>query len=115
MSKTLPSPLTLLPSELELNQWLNPSPDVTPEQNLILDVRGLDSAFEETKPMPSQLVSLRPRRGPTKARGLRVSDKKDLTCADLLVVADLLISNDATSYFLNNCYFIYKDCMPIST
>jgi len=34
MSGTLPSSLLLLPFELKQNQWLNPSPDEAPEQDL---------------------------------------------------------------------------------
>ena len=43
-----------------------------------------------------------------------MSDKKNLTRAEILVVADLLISKDAISYFLNNCHLIYKGQMPFS-
>jgi hypothetical protein len=41
--------------------------------------------------------------------GLRVSDKKDLTLAEILMVASLLINKDSISYCLENCHLIYKD------
>lgn len=49
------------------------------------------------------------------AGGLRVSDRKNLTPAEILVVADLLVSNDSISYFLPNRQLIYKTWIPFST
>jgi hypothetical protein len=49
-----------------------------------------------------------------KARGLRVTDKKNLTPADIPVVADLLISLDAISYFLYHCRSIYEKLVTFS-
>jgi len=114
MSGVLPS-LTLPSSKPEQNQWLNPSPDIAPEQDLLLELGGRDIIFEETKPMPPQpTLSLRRRNYPTKATRLRVSDKKDLTHAKIPIVADLLISKDAISYFLENCHLIYEGWLPFS-
>jgi hypothetical protein len=98
---------------MQQNQWLNRSPAIVPEQDLMLKVEGQDSVFEETEPMlPQSTLSPRRRKGPTKARGLRVSNKKDLTRAEILVVADLLISKAAISYFLDNCHLIYEGWIP---
>jgi len=43
-----------------------------------------------------------------------VSDKKNLTHAEILVVTDLLISKDAIFYFLDNCRLIYERLMRSS-
>ncbi|KAI9769849.1 MAG: hypothetical protein M1840_003843 [Geoglossum simile] len=112
MSGTPPSTLTLPPSESEHNQWLNaPSIDMAPEQDLTLEAERRDSLSEETKPIPLQ-PTLYPRS--RKAGGLRVSDKNDLTPANVLVVARLLINKDSISYFLDNCHLIYEGWMPFS-
>ncbi|KAI9777127.1 MAG: hypothetical protein M1839_009083 [Geoglossum umbratile] len=85
--------------------------DMAPEQNLTLEAEGRDSFFEEMELLPLQpTLYLRSR----KAGGLRVSDKKDLTPANILVVAHLLINKDSISYFLDNCCLIYEGWVPFS-
>jgi hypothetical protein len=46
--------------------------------------------------------------------GLRVSDKKDLTRVEILMVVSLLIYNDSIYYFLQNCHLICKDSVPFA-
>jgi hypothetical protein len=114
LSATPPSPLTLPPSASEQNQWLNLRPDTGPEQDLVLEAERRDS-IKETKPIiPPPMSPPRRRKDSRKARGLRVSNKQNLTPAEIPVVADLLVSNDAISYFLHNRQLIYESWMPFS-
>ena len=115
LSATPTSPLTLPLSASEQNQWLNLSPDTGAEQCLVLEAERRDGIIdvEETKPIsPPPISPPRRRTCSRKARGLRVSDRKNLTPAEIPVVVDLLVSNDAISYFLHNCHLIYKSWMP---
>lgn len=117
LSATPPSPLTLPPSASEHNQWLNLSPDTGPEQVLVLEAERRDGIVdvEETKSIPPPPISpLRRRKYSRKARGLRVNNKQNLTPAEIPVVAHLLVSNDAISYFLHNRHLIYESWMPFS-
>ena len=115
LSATPPFPLTLPPSASEQKQWLNFSPDIGLEQVPVLEAERRDGivGVEETKPIPTPAKSPpRRRQCARKSRGLRVSSKKNLTPAEIPVVADLLVSNDAISYFLHNRHLIYKSWMP---
>jgi hypothetical protein len=117
LSATPSSRLTLPPSASEQNQWLNLRPDTGPEQDLVLEAERRDSIVDikETKPIiPPPMSPPRRRKYSRKARGLRVSNKQNLTPAEIPVVADLLVSNDAISYFLHNRHLIYESWMPFS-
>ena len=49
-----------------------------------------------------------------KAKGLRVSKKKNLTPTKIPIVANLLVSNHTISYFLHNRHLIYESLIPFS-
>lgn len=116
-SATPPSPLTLPLSASDQIQWLNLSPDTGAEQGLVLEAERRDSIVdvEKTKLIPPPPMSPPERRKCSRnAGGLRASNKKNLTPAEIPVVADLLVSNDAISYFLDNRHLIYESWMPFS-
>ena len=49
------------------------------------------------------------RKGSRATQGLRVSDKRNLTCTQRPIVANLLNNPDAVSYFLCYCHAIYRN------
>lgn len=71
---------------------------------------------KEMEPIAWLPISSAPRRKSSrKSLGLRLSDKRNLTPAAIPVVAELLVSPDAISYFLSQCRSIYESWMPSST
>ena len=87
-------------------------PDRLREPDTLFGVERRSGAVEETEPVPLIPTSpLRRRKCSKKARGLRVSDKNNLTLPEINVVAHLLISQDAISYFLCHCHSIYEGWM----
>ena len=113
---TPPSTVVLLPADADQIQLRNSlGQDKALEQSITPTVEAQDSLFEETKPLPPQ-PTLAPgsRKHSANAGGLRVSDKKDLTPAQIPVVANLLVSKDSLSYFLENCHLLYGGWMPFA-
>jgi hypothetical protein len=105
-----PSPTTSTPaSDSGHNEWQEAADNEAP----IPQVEGQDILEENTTP-PLKPAPASQSGRPTRVRGLRVSDKKDLIPAQVTVVAGLLISKDSISYFRNNCRLIYKGWMSFS-
>jgi hypothetical protein len=68
-----------------------------------------DSLFEDTKLISPQPTSgLYNREQSTKAGRLSVSDKKDLTPAQITVVVNLLVNKDSLLYLHENCHMIFQ-------
>ncbi len=108
---TPPSSPILPPAELEQNRLVASYSDRVPDRDLL----PAEQRISPVKPR-SLPLRLRPRRRKrsSKAKGLRVSDKKNLGPADIPTVADLLISPETISYFLFHCRSIYEKWMPDS-
>lgn len=99
-----PPPTTsILISDSGHNKWQDPANDEAPTPQ----VEGRNSLEGNTTLPLKQALASQSRR-PTKVRGLRVSNKKDLIPAQVKVVAGLLISKDSISYFRDNYRLIYK-------
>jgi hypothetical protein len=114
LSDKPPFPLTLSPSELEQNRWRHSDLEGISEQDPLLQAKQQECLTEETKRMTSPTSPPQRRKPFKKARGLRLSDKKNLAPTDIPMVADLLINPDAISYFLCHCSLIYEKLMPFS-
>ena len=99
-----PPSVRLLPVDAHQSQLPNlPALDTASEQSVTLGVEAREISFEGTEPNPPRNTAM--------ARGLRVSDKRDLTPPQILVVTSLLIRKDSISYFLDNCHLLYKGWM----
>ena len=91
------------------NEWQDAANNKAPTPQ----VEGRDGLEENTTlPLKPALASRSGRA--TKVGGLRVSNKKDLIPAQVIVVAGLLISKDSISYFRDNCRLIYEGWMSFS-
>jgi hypothetical protein len=96
----------------ELTQILPLSPSEFPER----DLSGGEQRKcfdEEIEPMASLPISSAPRRRNSRAApGLRLSDKRNLPCAAIPAVADLLVMPNAISCFLSHCRLVYESWLP---
>ena len=95
------------------NEWEDTANNEVTEKPSPPQVAGQDR-LEENINLPLEPAPDSRSRRPTKAAGLRVSDKKDLMPAQVTVVARLLISKDSISYFRDNCRLIYEGWMTFT-
>jgi hypothetical protein len=115
LSSTPLPPLTFPPSASEPNPFLPSSPSPSSERDLA-GGKQRNCSDEEIEPMASRPISsARCRKSSRKTPGVRLSDKRNLTPDAIPVVADLLVSTDAISYFLSHCRSIYESWMPSFT
>lgn len=110
-----PYALTIPPSEIEENQWQPIGGAKDREQNTPLKAKEHD-IVDVTQPVLLPQMPL-PRRhnSATLTRGLRLSEKRNLVPTEIPMVADVLISQDAISYFLHHCHSIYESLMTLSS
>ncbi|PVH68432.1 hypothetical protein DL98DRAFT_662179 [Cadophora sp. DSE1049] len=95
------------------NEWEDTANNEVTEKPSPPQVAGQDR-LDENINLPLEPAPASRSRRPTKAAGLRVSDKKDLMPAQVTVVARLLISKDSISYFRDNCRLIYEGWMTFT-
>jgi hypothetical protein len=86
-------------------QWSNtgPSLDIEQAQNTDAGAGDLDRPIKEATSLQSSSAPRRTKRSTSKTGGLRVSDKKDLAPADIIVVGHRLINQELVLYFLTHC------------
>lgn len=90
----------------------NPSIFPPTEQDVCAEA-GVQGSLRETEATPSRPTSApRNTKRSRKTGTLRVSDKLDLTSAEISGVSSRLITKDSVNYFLSNCRLIYESWVP---